>query len=136
MGQQPEKTLIKGKSPSVKLMSRRENKELTKTNFKNMGKTMQELQHIGFIRDLRPKYSQSTNINHQVPLSNYTVFESRRPVQLQPWLTLRILLDRQIFLKDFLTVMMVYSSFKTACFNWSHVNSPKTRILCLPLEGG
>ena len=25
--------------------------------------------------------------------------------------------------------MMVYSSFKTACYNWSHVNSPKIRIL-------
>ena len=30
-----------GKSPSVKLMSRRENKELAKTNLKNMDKTMQ-----------------------------------------------------------------------------------------------
>ena len=29
-----------------KLMSRRENKELAKTNLKNMGRTMQELQHI------------------------------------------------------------------------------------------
>ena len=40
--------------------------------------------------------------------------------------SLYVLGDRQIFLKDFLTVMMVYSSFKTACYNWSHVNSPKT----------
>ena len=55
MAQQPEKTLIKGKSPSVKLMSRRENKELAKTNLKNMDRTMQELQHIGSIKDLRPK---------------------------------------------------------------------------------
>ena len=30
-----------GKSPSVKLMSRRENKGLAKTNLKNMDKTMQ-----------------------------------------------------------------------------------------------
>ena len=40
-----------------------------------------------------------------------------------------ILGERQIFLKDVLTVMMVYSSFKTACYNWSRVNSPKIRIL-------
>ena len=30
--------LLEGKSPSVKLMSRRENKELAKTNRKNMGR--------------------------------------------------------------------------------------------------
>ena len=36
-------------------MSRRENKELAKTNLKNMDRTMQELQHIGSIKDLRPK---------------------------------------------------------------------------------
>ena len=85
MAQQPEKTLIKkyprtlilspdlelstptesrhntclleGKSPSVKLMSRRENKELAKTNLKNMENTMQELQHNGSIKDLRHKNS-------------------------------------------------------------------------------
>ena len=85
MAQQPEKTLIKkyprtlilspdpelstptesrhntclleGKIPSVKLMSRRENKELAKTNLKNMEKTMHELQHNGSIKDLRPKNS-------------------------------------------------------------------------------
>ena len=45
------------KSPSVKLMSGRENKELAKTNLKNMDKTMQKLQHIGSIKDLRPKNS-------------------------------------------------------------------------------
>ena len=53
--------LIKSSMPSpilttsVKLMSRRENKELAKTNLKNMDKTMQKLQHIGSIKDLRPK---------------------------------------------------------------------------------
>ena len=36
-------------------MSRREDKELAKTNLKKMGKTMQKLQHIGSIKDLRPK---------------------------------------------------------------------------------
>ena len=36
-----------GKSPSVKLMSRRENKKLAKTNLRNMDKTMQKLRHIG-----------------------------------------------------------------------------------------
>ena len=46
-------------------MSRRENKELAKTNLKNMDKTMQELQHNGSIKDLRPKNSLSTNINHK-----------------------------------------------------------------------
>ena len=46
-----------GKSPSVKLMSRTENKELAKTNLKNMDRTVQELQHIGSIKDLRPKNS-------------------------------------------------------------------------------
>ena len=35
--------LLGGKSPSVKLMSRRENKGLAKTNLKNMDRTMQEL---------------------------------------------------------------------------------------------
>ena len=49
--------LLGGKSSSVKLMSRRENKELDKTNLKNMDRTMQELQHIGSINDLRPKNS-------------------------------------------------------------------------------
>ena len=49
--------LMGGMSPSVKLMSRRENKELAKTNLKNMDKTMQKLQHIGSIKDLRPKNS-------------------------------------------------------------------------------
>ena len=34
--------LLGGKSPSVKLMSRRENKELAKTNLKNMDRTMQD----------------------------------------------------------------------------------------------
>ena len=43
--------LLGGKSPSVKLMSRRENKELAKTNLKNMDKTTQKLQHIGSIKD-------------------------------------------------------------------------------------
>ena len=38
-------------------MSRRENKELAKTNQKNMNRTRQELQHIGSIKDLRPKNS-------------------------------------------------------------------------------
>ena len=47
--------LLEGKSPSVKLMSRRENKELAKTNLKNMDMTMQKLQHMGSIKDLRPK---------------------------------------------------------------------------------
>ena len=46
--------LLEGKSPSVKLMSRRENKELAKTNLKHMDKTMQKLQHIGAIKYLRP----------------------------------------------------------------------------------
>ena len=49
--------LMGGMSPSVKLMSRRENKELAKTNLKNMDKTMQKLQNIGSIIDLRPKNS-------------------------------------------------------------------------------
>ena len=38
--------LLGEKSPSVKLMSRRENKVPAKTNVKNMDKTMQKLQHI------------------------------------------------------------------------------------------
>ena len=46
--------LLGCKSPSVNLMSRRENKELTKTNLKIMDTTMQELQHIESIKDLRP----------------------------------------------------------------------------------
>ena len=52
--------LLGGKSPSVKLMSCREkNKELTKTSLKNMDKTIQELQHIESIQDLRPKNSKA-----------------------------------------------------------------------------
>ena len=47
--------LLRGKSPSVKLMSRRENKKLAKTNLQNMDKTMQKLRHIGSIKDLRPQ---------------------------------------------------------------------------------
>ena len=49
--------LLEGKSPSVQLMSRRENRELAKTNLKNMDRTMQESQHIGSIKDLQPKNS-------------------------------------------------------------------------------
>ena len=49
--------LLGGKSLSVKLMSRKENKELAKTNLKNMDRTMQELQHIGSIKDLLPQNS-------------------------------------------------------------------------------
>ena len=44
-----------GKSPSVKLMSRRENKKIGQNQPKNMDKTMQKLQHIGSIKDLRSK---------------------------------------------------------------------------------
>ena len=47
--------LLGGKSPSVKLMSRRENKKVGQNQPKNMDRTMQELQHIGSIKDLRPK---------------------------------------------------------------------------------
>ena len=47
--------LLEGKSPSVKLKCRRENKQLAKTNLKNMDITMQKLQHIGSVKDLRPK---------------------------------------------------------------------------------
>ena len=38
-----------GKSPSVKLMSRRENKEIGQHQLKNMDRTMQKLQHIGVL---------------------------------------------------------------------------------------
>ena len=44
-----------GKSPSVKLMSRRENKKIGQNQPKDMDKTMQKLQHIGSIKDLRSK---------------------------------------------------------------------------------
>ena len=40
---------------NIKLIYRRENKELAKTNLKNMDRTMQELRHIGSIKDLRPQ---------------------------------------------------------------------------------
>ena len=40
---------------SVKLMYRRENEELAKTNLESMDKTMQKLQHIGSIKDLQPQ---------------------------------------------------------------------------------
>ena len=40
-----------GKSPSVKLMSRRENKRIGQNQPKDMDKTMQKLQHIGSIKD-------------------------------------------------------------------------------------
>ena len=49
--------LLGGKSASVKLMSHRENRGLDKTYLKNMDRTMQELQHIRSIKDLRPKNS-------------------------------------------------------------------------------
>ena len=45
--------LLEGESPSVKLISRGENKGLIKTNLKNMDITMQKLQHIGSIRSGR-----------------------------------------------------------------------------------
>ena len=43
------------KSPSVKLLSRKENKGLGKTNLKDMDRTMQKLQHIGSIKVLLPQ---------------------------------------------------------------------------------
>jgi len=53
-----------GKTPSVKLMSRRENKELAKTNLKNMDKTMQELQHIGSLKDFIISYINTNDNNN------------------------------------------------------------------------
>ena len=47
------------------MIYRRENKELAKTNLKNMDRTMQELRYIGSIKDLRPQNTLSTNINHK-----------------------------------------------------------------------
>ena len=47
--------LLGDKSPSVKLMYRRANKELAKTKLENTDKTMQKLQHIGSLKDLRPQ---------------------------------------------------------------------------------
>ena len=49
--------LLGGKSPSVKLMSRRENKKIGQNQPNNMDKTMQELQNNGSIKDLRSKTS-------------------------------------------------------------------------------
>ena len=46
-------------------VSQRKNKELAKTNLKNMDRTMQESQHIRSIKHLRPKNSLSTNVNHK-----------------------------------------------------------------------
>ena len=62
--------LLEGKSPSVKLMSRRENKELAKTNLKNMGRTMQKLQHIGSIKDVRPKNSHNAWCTRKIAWEN------------------------------------------------------------------
>ena len=54
-----------GKSPSDKLMSRKENEGLARNQPQKHGQNHAKIQHIGSIKDLRPQNTYSTNINHK-----------------------------------------------------------------------
>ena len=66
-----------------------------------------------------------TLYNTDITLDGYSIAE-KEPI-------------KETILKYFLTIMMVHSSFKTAFYNWSHINSPKNPNIeeeYLPLGGG
>ena len=66
------------------------------------------------------KKQHSYNPYRQVPSSKLLYMYLNQGVRKTAALRIRILGARQISLTDFLTVAMVYSSFKKACYNWSH----------------
>ena len=81
---------------------------------------LMSVSHFQRLSKIHCKKQHSYNPYRQVPSSNLLYMYLNQGVRTTAALRIRILGARQISLKDFLTVAMVYSSFKKACYNWSH----------------
>ena len=80
---------------------------------------LMSVSHYQRLSKIHCKKQHSYNPYRQVPSSNLLYMYLNQGVRTTAALRIRILGARQISLKDFLTVAMVYSSFKKACYNWS-----------------
>ena len=81
---------------------------------------LMSVSHYQRLSKIHCKKQHSYNPYRQVPSSNLLYMYLNQGVRTTAALRIRILGARQISLKDFLTVAMVYSSFKKACYNWSY----------------
>ena len=81
---------------------------------------LMSVSHYQRLSKIHCKKQHSYNPYRQVPSSNLLYMYLNQGVRTTAALRIRILGARQISLTDFLTVVMVYSSFKNACYNWSH----------------
>ena len=81
---------------------------------------LMSVSHYQRLSKIHCKKQHSYNPYRQVPSSNLLYMYLNQGVRTTAALRIRILGARQISLTDFLTVAMVYSSFKKACYNWSH----------------
>ena len=81
---------------------------------------LMSVSHYQRLSKIHCKKQHSYNPYRQVPSSNLLYMYLNQGVRTTAALRIRILGARQISLTDFLTVVMVYSSFKKACSNWSH----------------
>ena len=81
---------------------------------------LMSVSHYQRLSKIHCKKQHSYNPYRQVPSSNLLYMYLNQGVRTTAALRIRILGARQISLTDFLTVVMVYSSFKKACYNWSH----------------
>ena len=81
---------------------------------------LMSVSHYQRLSKIHCKKQHSYNPYRQVPSSNLLYMYLNQGVRTTAALRIRILGARQISLKDFLTVAIVYSSFKKACYNWSH----------------
>ena len=81
---------------------------------------LMSVSHYQRLSKIHCKKQHSYNPYRQVPSSNLLYMYLNQGVRITAALRIRILGARQISLKDFLSVAMVYSSFKKACYNWSH----------------
>ena len=81
---------------------------------------LMSVSHYQRLSKIHCKKQHSYNPYRQVPSSNLLYMYLNQGVRTTAALRIRILGARQISLKDFLSVAMVYSSFKKACYNWSH----------------
>ena len=81
---------------------------------------LMSVSHYQRLSKIHCKKQHSYNPYRQVPSSNLLYMYLNQGVRTTAALRIRILGARQISLTDFLTVVMVYSSFKKACSHWSH----------------
>ena len=81
---------------------------------------LMSVSHYQRLSKIHCKKQHSYNPYRQVPSSNLLYMYLNQGVRTTAALRIRILGALQISLTDFLTVVMVYSSFKNACYNWSH----------------